>query len=47
MRNAALKVQLDEVRVDSSSRGTFGNFQPGFSPGSTARIVSAVVDFVF
>ena len=47
MRNAALKVQVDDVRVDSSSRGTFGNFQPGFAPGSTARIVSAVVDFVF
>jgi hypothetical protein len=47
MRNAALKVQVDDVRVDSGSRGTFGNFQPGFQPGSTARIVSAVVDFVF
>ena len=46
-RSAALKLQLDDVRVDSDSRGTFGNFQPGFTPGSSARIVSAVVDFVF
>lgn len=46
-RSAALKLQLDDVRVDSDSRGTFGNFQPGFAPGSSARIVSAVVDFVF
>jgi len=46
-RSAALKLQLDEVRVDSGSRGTFGNFQPGFAPGSSARIFSAVVDFVF
>lgn len=46
-RSAALKLQLDDVRVDSDSRGTFGNFQPGFTPGSSARVFSAVVDFVF
>jgi hypothetical protein len=46
-RSAALKLQLDDVRVDSDSRGTFGNFQPGFAPGSSARVFSAVVDFVF
>jgi len=47
MRNAAFKVQLDEVHVDRTSTGTFGNFQPGFQPGSTVRVVSAVVDFIF
>jgi hypothetical protein len=47
MRNAALKLQLDEVHVDAPSHGTFGNIQAGFQPGSTVRIVSAVVDFVF
>lgn len=47
MRNAAFKVQVDEVHVDSDSTGTFGNFQPGFSPGARVRIVSAVVDFIF
>jgi hypothetical protein len=46
-RNAAFKLQLDEVRVDDDSRGTFGNFQPGFAPGATARVVSAVVDFIY
>lgn len=46
-RNAALKLQLDEVRVDNDSRGTFGNFQPGSNPGLTARVFSAVVDFIF
>jgi hypothetical protein len=46
-RNAALKLQLDEVRVDEGSRGTFGNFQPGFEPGTTARVFSAVVDFIY
>lgn len=47
LRNAAFKLQWDDVRVDEASRGTFGNFQPGFQPGATARVVSAVVDFVF
>jgi len=47
LRDAAFKLQFDDVRVDEASRGTFGNFQAGFQPGATARVVSAVVDFVF
>jgi hypothetical protein len=46
-RNAALKLQLDEVHVDDTSNGTFGNLQPAFSPGATVRVFSAVVDFIF
>lgn len=47
MRNAAFKMQLDEVRLDSGSFGTFGNVQPGFTLGGKVRVVSAAVDFVF
>jgi hypothetical protein len=47
LRNAALKVQYDHVRLDEESRGTFGNIQPGFRNGSTVRIFSIAVDFVF
>ena len=46
-RNLALKVQYDQVDVDSGSFGTFGNIQPGFQPGSRVRILSATLDFVF
>jgi hypothetical protein len=46
-KNAALKVQYDHIRLGASSRGTFGNVQPGFQLGGTVRIVSAAVDFVF
>ena len=47
MRNAAFKLQYDHVKLDSESFGTFGNRQPGFSPGGTVRLVSATLDFVF
>jgi hypothetical protein len=47
MRNAALKVQVDEVRLDTGSFGTFGNVQPGFRLGGRVRVWSAAVDFVF
>ena len=47
LRNAALKVQYDHVRLDEQSRGTFGNIQPGFRSGSTVRLLSIAVDFVF
>lgn len=46
-RNAALKVQYDDVRPAASSNGTFGNLQPGYQLGSRARIFSAALDFVF
>ena len=47
LRNAALKLQYDHVRLDEESRGTFGNIQPGFRTGSTVRLFSIAVDFVF
>jgi hypothetical protein len=47
LNNAALKVQYDHVRLAEESRGTFGNIQPGFRTGSTVRIFSVAVDFVF
>ena len=46
-KNAAVKLQLDWVRTGSGSTGTFGNIQPSFRPGSSSRVTSAVVDFVF
>jgi hypothetical protein len=46
-KNAAFKLQYDHVDLDAGSTGTFGNFQPGFQPGSRVGIFSAVVDFVF
>jgi hypothetical protein len=47
LRNAALKVQLDRVRVGPRSHGTFGNVQPDFPAGAHVNVVSAAVDFVF
>jgi hypothetical protein len=47
LRNAALKAQVDRVRRDEGSNGTFGNIQPGFQPGGSANIFSVAADFVF
>ena len=47
LRNAAFKIQYDDVRPGASSNGTFGNLQPGYQLGSRARIFSAALDFVF
>jgi hypothetical protein len=47
MRNAALKIQWDHVRLGSGSYGTFGNVQPDFPLGGTVNVYSAAVDFVF
>jgi hypothetical protein len=47
MRNAALKVQWDRVRLGHGSWGTFGNVQPDFPLGGTVNVYSAAVDFVF
>lgn len=46
-RNAALKLQLDHVKLGAGSRGVFGNIQPGFEPGGRTRLFSAAIDFVF
>lgn len=47
LRNAALKLQYDQVDLGSGSVGTFGRVQPGFEPGGRVGIFSAAVDFVF
>jgi hypothetical protein len=47
MKNAALKLQYDRVKLDSGSRGTFGNLLPSFPLGGTVQLFSAAVDFVF
>lgn len=47
LRNAALKVQLDQVRLGARSHGTFGNVQPDFPTGGKVNVVSVAVDFVF
>lgn len=46
-RSAALKVQLDHIRLGTGSPGTLINIQPGFQPGSRFTVVSATLDFVF
>lgn len=47
LRNAALKIQYDDVRPKAPSAGTFGRVQPQFHPGTRVRLFSAAVDFVF
>jgi hypothetical protein len=46
LRNAAIKVQIDQVRPHSGSKGTFHNAVTGYQPTRT-RLFSATVDFVF
>jgi len=46
-RNAALKLQLDHVRVTPGSSGSFGNIQPGRPSGSHVNLLSATLDFTF
>lgn len=45
--NAALKLQLDEVRPGNGSYGTFNRIQPDLAPGTRTRLLSALVDVVF
>lgn len=47
LRNAALKLQYDEVRPQSGSPGTFRTAQPGVESPRRTRLFSAAVDFVF
>src|SRR5579859_5277752 len=42
-----LKLQYDHTRLGTGSSGTLVNLQPGFQPGGTVNVISAVVDFVF
>jgi len=46
-KNMDLKVQYDRVQLPSNSSGYFINPQTGFSLGSSANVVSVVLDFVF
>ncbi|HEX7645457.1 MAG TPA: hypothetical protein VF472_24915 [Burkholderiaceae bacterium] len=46
MKNAALKTQLNLIRVGQGSPGDFQNPQPGLG-GSHATVASMVLDFVF
>lgn len=45
--SAALKLQLDHIRLGAGSRGTLINPQPGFRTGGTVNVFSATLDFVF
>lgn len=46
-KNLDLKLQYDRVVLSNNSAGYFINAQPGFALGSSANIISAVLDFVF
>ena len=47
LRNVALKAQYDRIKTEDGSFGTFGNFQPGFVPGTRVGVFSAVADILF
>jgi hypothetical protein len=47
LKNLALKVQVDDVRLRHGSPGTFGHVQPGFIESGKARLFSVAADFVF
>ena len=46
-KNADLKVQYDHVTLPGNAAGYFINPQKNFSLGSSANVISAVLDFVF
>ena len=46
-KNVALKLQYDRVVLPDNSSGLFINQQANFAFGSSANVVSAVLDFVF
>ena len=47
MKNVALKVQYDLIRIDAGSNGNLTNVQPDFQPGGKVNVFSTTVDFVF
>jgi hypothetical protein len=47
LRNAALKLQYDHIRLGAGSPGLLTNLQPNFQPGATVNLFSATIDFVF
>ena len=46
-KNAALKVQVDHIRIGAGSTGTLIKVQPDFQPGGKVNVFSATIDFVF
>jgi hypothetical protein len=46
-QSAALKLQVDRVRLGEGSAGMLHNPQPGFQPGGTFSVLSLALDFVF
>jgi hypothetical protein len=46
LRNVALKIQYDHVRLGAGSPGSLINIQPDFRAGGTVNLLSATVDFV-
>jgi opacity protein-like surface antigen len=47
VKNTALKIQYERLRIGKGSPGTLVNLQPGFVAGGTVHVLSATVDFVF
>lgn len=47
MKNVALKLQYDHIRLGAGSQGTLIQRQSDFRTGGKVNVVSAVVDFVF
>jgi hypothetical protein len=47
MKNVDLKLQYDRTRLGAGSPGTLINLQPGFQPGGTVNLFSAVIDFLW
>jgi predicted porin len=47
MKNTSLKFEYQRIRLDEGSAGVLINVQPGFKPGGTVNVFSAVLDFVF
>lgn len=47
MKNMSLKFEYQRIYTGDGSPGDLINVQPGFRPGSTVNVMSAVLDFVF
>lgn len=47
MKNTDVKLQYDRNSLKGNSVGNLSNLQPGFQPGGTYHVVSAIVDVVF
>jgi hypothetical protein len=47
VKDIALKIQFDHMRIGAHSSGTLINVQPEFQPGGTVNLFNIAVDFVF